>query len=172
MMIKWIIKSKENPNSKKTLVNAKNISWAAVIGWMILIFCLSHQPAAKSNELSTGITEVIIKTIERVVPDKEFDIRDLNHVLRKNGHFFTYLVLGILVANAFTKSGMQGMRNMVFSLLVCILYAVTDEIHQLLVIGRGGQCMDVVIDSFGAITGIGLFITVDRVFKKVKRRSR
>ena len=46
----------------------KLLSWMAVILWMSLIFYLSHQPAAKSNELSTGITEVIIDTVETVAP--------------------------------------------------------------------------------------------------------
>ncbi len=75
-------------------MNLKRIfSWAAVILWMVLIFYLSHQPATESNELSTGITEVIIQTVEKVAPNVEFDIRSLNHIVRKNAHFFAYLVL-------------------------------------------------------------------------------
>jgi|GEM_PF-5317450 len=46
----------------------KLLSWIAVITWMSMIFYLSHQPVAKSSELSTGITEVIINTIVTVAP--------------------------------------------------------------------------------------------------------
>ncbi|HOJ10348.1 MAG TPA: VanZ family protein, partial [Clostridiales bacterium] len=57
---------------------------------MSLIFYLSHQPAAKSNELSTGITEVIINTIETVAPQAKIEKGDLHHIVRKNAHFFYY----------------------------------------------------------------------------------
>ncbi|NLK51330.1 MAG: VanZ family protein [Syntrophomonadaceae bacterium] len=45
----------------------KTLSWAAVVFWMALIFYLSHQPATASNELSTGITAVIIQAVEKVI---------------------------------------------------------------------------------------------------------
>ena len=86
----------------------KFLSWTAVILWMALIFYSSHQPAADSNELSTGIIEVIIQTIEKVAPNMELDIRSLNHIVRKNAHFFAYLVLGVLVINALRVSGVKG----------------------------------------------------------------
>jgi len=42
----------------------KYLSWTVVILWMTLIFNLSSQVAEQSNQLSTGITEIIVKTIE------------------------------------------------------------------------------------------------------------
>ena len=65
-------------------VTKRFLSWTAVILWMTLIFYLSHQPATESNKLSAGITEVIIQTIEKVAPNVEFDVRSLNHIIRKN----------------------------------------------------------------------------------------
>ncbi|NMA91488.1 MAG: VanZ family protein, partial [Amphibacillus sp.] len=38
----------------------KVVSWLLVILWMGVIFYLSHQPAAESSSLSTGITERIL----------------------------------------------------------------------------------------------------------------
>ena len=38
-----------------------------------------------------------------------------------------------------------------------MLYAISDEVHQLFVPGRGGQVKDIVIDSAGAIVGISGF---------------
>lgn len=35
----------------KPILLFRNLSWAAVILWMALIFYLSHQPATDSNEL-------------------------------------------------------------------------------------------------------------------------
>lgn len=44
------------------------ISWTAVIIWMAIIFSLSAQAGEQSNRLSTGITEIAVKTAEKVSP--------------------------------------------------------------------------------------------------------
>lgn len=122
--------------------------------WMALIFHLSHQPATKSNGLSKGATEIIVETVEKVAPKIDINKSSFNHVIRKNAHFFAYLILGILVANGLRSIGVIGYKAIGFGLLICVLYAISDEIHQLFVPGRGGQVKDVIIDSAGAIVGI------------------
>jgi VanZ family protein len=87
-----------------------------------------------------------------------------NRILRKNAHYFAYLVLGILVINALRISGVKGWRVCVLALGICVLYAVSDEVHQLFVPGRGGQVRDVLIDSAGATVGLGLY----QVFGRIK----
>ena len=141
----------------------KILSWTAVILWMILIFNLSSRVAEQSNQLSTGITEVIVKTVERVAPNVEFDISSFNHIVRKSAHFFAYLVLGVLAMNAFRRSGVQGYKSIMLAAAVCVLYAVSDEFHQLFVPGRGGQAKDVFIDSAGATVGIVVYLLINRV---------
>ena len=83
----------------------KIIPWLLVILWMALIFYLSHQPANTSNGLSKGATEIIVETVEKIAPSVDINIKNFNHNLRKNAHFFAYLVLGILVANGLRSSG-------------------------------------------------------------------
>jgi VanZ family protein len=134
----------------------KILSWTAVVLWVALIFYLSHQPAHQSNRVSTGITEIIVKTVEKIVPGAEFNVKSFNHLVRKNAHFFVYLILGVLVMNALARSGVYGCRGVGLALLICVLCAVSDEIHQLFVPGRGGQVKDVLIDSAGA--GIGIWL--------------
>ncbi|SNT30381.1 VanZ like family protein [Anaerovirgula multivorans] len=142
-------------------------SWLAVLLWMVLIFYLSAQPAVQSNNLSKGITEVIVETVGRVAPNDSFDISRLNHLIRKNAHFFAYLVLGILVMNAMKRSGIDGFKRLILSLGICVLYAVSDEVHQLFVPGRSGQVKDVFIDSAGAVVGIVVSLGLSRIKKKV-----
>jgi VanZ family protein len=144
--------------SKGIIYMYKIFSWSAVILWMGLIFYLSHQPATESNQLSKGITEVIVKEVEKVAPNAEFDIRGFNHIVRKNAHFFAYLVLAVLVINAFRRSGIYGYRSVGIALLICVLYAISDEVHQLFVPGRGSQAKDVFIDSAGVSIGIGVYM--------------
>ena len=52
------------------------------------------------------------------------------------------------------------------SLLICIMYAVSDEVHQSFVIGRAGRLLDVFIDTLGSITGIiGYYFFRKSIFK-------
>ncbi|AOT70122.1 VanZ family protein [Geosporobacter ferrireducens] len=133
------------------------LSWTAVLLWMLLIFLLSAQPAQQSNQLSKGLTGVIIETAEKVTSSFEININRFNHLLRKNAHFFAYLILGVLVINAFRKSEVVGVRGVVLTLVICVIYAISDELHQLFVPGRGGQLRDVLIDSAGVIVGIIIY---------------
>ena len=136
----------------------KVVSWLLVMVWMSLIFYLSAQVAEESSNLSEGITDRIVEAIDRLVGvDLGLNFDVANHIIRKNAHFFIYLVLGVLVLNALISSGLKGSRAMVFALMISIVYAISDEVHQLFVPGRGGQFKDVVIDSSGSALGIFIF---------------
>lgn len=137
----------------------KILSWVVVVIWMILIFAFSSQVAEQSNQLSSGITETIARIIETVFPNIEFGSGNSNHIVRKNAHFFVYLVLGVLMANAFIRTRGFDFKSILFAAGCCILYAISDEIHQLFVPGRGGQIKDVLIDSAGASVGL-IFISL------------
>jgi len=50
------------------------ISRLAVVLWLVIIFILSVQPVHKSNEFSKGIAERIVKTIEKVSPEKDIEM--------------------------------------------------------------------------------------------------
>ncbi len=132
-------------------------SWIALILWMALIFSLSSQVEVQSNELSKGITGIIVRAVGKIAPGGEFDARALNHIVRKTAHFLLYFILGILAGDALRRSGVEGYWWVILTLGICLLYAGTDELHQLLVPGRGGQLTDVLIDGTGAAIGIGLY---------------
>ncbi|WP_243096886.1 VanZ family protein [Thermohalobacter berrensis] len=63
----------------------------------------------------------------------------------------------MLVINAFVRSEVKGFKGFIFSFVFCILYAISDEVHQLFVPGRDAQITDVMIDSAGAFIGIGMY---------------
>ena len=74
---------------------------------------------------------------------------------------------------ALRRIGMHGYRMIGLSLLVCVLYAISDEVHQLFVPGRGAQVKDVLIDSAGAIVGVGLYLVICRIMKsRTGRRNK
>lgn len=110
----------------------KTISWLAVILWLVLIFILSAQPVHKSNGISKGIAEKIIKFIKKILPEKNINIDRFNHYLRKTSHFFAYMILGILMMNVLKIIGVDGGKRIILALFICIIYAISDELHQLL----------------------------------------
>lgn len=138
---------------------SKIIPWIPAIIWMSVIFYMSAQPAAESNSLSTGITNQIIETLGRFISiDVETStsnilVSQLNHYVRKSAHFIIYFILGILVTFALVKNGFRH-KELCVSFLFCVLFAISDEVHQLFVPGRGGMLKDVMLDSLGSLMGI------------------
>ncbi len=80
----------------------------------------------------------------------------LTTLIRKMAHFFCYLILGILGMWTLSAYNAEGKRWLI-ALLFCMLYAVSDEVHQLFVPGRAGKIVDVLIDTAGSATGIAAF---------------
>lgn len=135
---------------------SKALSWTLVLLWMAVIFGFSHQPATVSSGMSSGITETIINAISQISSRASIDTDAMHTFVRKNAHFFVYLILGVLVFRALRKSGVRGYRGGLAALAICALYAMSDEFHQLFIPGRSGEIRDVLIDSTGAFVGIGL----------------
>lgn len=152
------------------------ISWIAVLIWMAVIFNLSAQPAVESSGLSNKVTKLIIETVTKVVAlDIESSttidlVSKLDHIVRKVAHGVVYFILGVLVINALLQSRIKGLKGAILSIGICVLYAISDEVHQMFVPGRGPQVKDVLIDSVGAVIGIGIYYiiikTMERKFAK------
>lgn len=124
-----------------------------LILWMTIILYFSHQPVNESSQLSEGISKPIIEKIEGIVKI-DIDEEKFDYFIRKFAHFTEYMILGILIYIASSKNGIPKNNKVLWCILFCALYAITDEIHQAFVPGRGPKVSDVLIDSFGSITGI------------------
>jgi len=83
------------------------------------------------------------------VPDLGTGLGGWDLVLRKLAHAGEYAVLGALLVRATGRAGTA------FGL--GLLYAVSDEVHQLFVPGRHGSPIDVAIDAAGVALGIVLW---------------
>lgn len=147
------------------------LSWTAVLLWMLLIFYSSAQVAEQSNQLSKGVTAVIIGFVERIALGLELNTNTFNYIVRKNAHFFTYLILSVFVMNAIRKSRVEGSKGILITFGICVLYAVSDEVHQLFVPGRSGQMTDVFIDGSGAVLGLVIVQLLSLLRKKEMGRG-
>ncbi|PTQ85953.1 VanZ family protein [Trichococcus patagoniensis] len=141
----------------------------AVVFWMAIIFKLSAQPGEQSNLLSTKVTTAIVSLAKLFRPD--VNVLTLNHFIRKCAHFLAYLVLGIIVLVAVRRIGLTGKKGVGFTLLLCIGYAITNELHQAFVPGRTPNLLDVLIDNSGASLGIGIYVLfVENRWKELKQK--
>lgn len=147
------------------------ISWLAVIVWMSVIFYLSHQVASDSSQLSSGITEFVVNSINQIVPKLNLELEQMSFFVRKAAHFTAYFILGVLLFHAFGRMGIVSMRGGAFSFVIAVLYAISDEVHQLFIPGRSGEVRDVLIDSSGALMGIIVYLVILLIIKRKKLKE-
>lgn len=149
---------------EKQLRRKKRIGWFFVVVWMGVIFYLSHQPATASGELSAGITGMVLKLFS-IFPI-QLPEETLHFFIRKLAHFSAYFILGVLLFYSLHIGQKRQMTHAFIALLLSIMYAVTDEVHQLFIPGRSGEVRDVLIDSMGALTGILMYSSIIHFFVK------
>ncbi len=75
-------------------------------------------------------------------------------ILRKGAHLTEYAILAVLLRRALSSE--------LAALVVAIVYAGTDELHQAFVRGRHGSPVDVAIDGIGAAAGLLLVLQARR----------
>lgn len=136
------------------------LSFLPAVTWMVLIFSFSAAPAVESSETSDGISYKIVKVMA-ALPFLDWEEEELEekaetlHVpIRKAAHFSEYALLAVLWVIPLGCMTKTNKKRMIVALLLCIMYAVSDEIHQLFVPGRDGNIKDVLIDTAGAGFGI------------------
>lgn len=150
-------------------LNKKQIIYfLLIIIWMAIVFAFSNQPAYISSKASGGITDRVVKIItkdDKKMPKNQRDL--IETVVRKCAHFGLYLIGGLLITNFFNTTRVKEKHIIIYSILFAVIYACTDELHQLFVNGRSGEIRDIIIDTLGASTGTLLFY----FFKVCQRRK-
>ena len=76
---------------------------------------------------------------------------------RKAAHIFIYFILGILMFNVVKDFPLSKKRVVLLSILLVLLYAVTDEFHQSFVPGRSAELRDVLIDTTAGVVGAMIY---------------
>ena len=147
-----------------------------LILWMMIIFAFSNQKAVDSSNLSSGLIDRTVVKVYKVFygdiskEKEEVIIEKYSYPIRKLAHYSLYFILGILSFLVIVDYK-NNKKLILYSMLICFLYACTDEFHQLFVYGRSAEIKDVLIDSFGSLTSILLcnFIYLTSKIKKVNK---
>lgn len=173
----------------------KYLSLVLLLIWMAFIFTFSSENGEYSKNRSIEAASTSINTIKNITrKDADDDIisskkQSIIHnvqpvvkdcsknskivsnlfLIRKSAHIFEYFVLGILMLNVLRYYCKPSFKLVILSAMLCILYACTDEIHQLFVPARTGKIIDVFIDSIGIILGSCFFYLVLKIRLKKNR---
>ena len=150
---------------KKTRI----IFFVLTVATFITIFIFSNQNGEESGETSRGFTKMIIETFpitKNLDEGKKVElIENAQTVVRKLAHFSIYTVLGInLMGFINTYDKLKLKDKILITILVGIIYAISDEFHQMFLGGRTPAIGDVCIDSFGVLFGLLVY----SVFSKLK----
>src|ERR1019366_6486188 len=116
-------------------------AWIPVVVWGGLIFMLST-----SAFTATNTSRIIDPILRWLLPGITAASVDLCHnLIRKAAHFTEYGILFWLLVRG------PMARRPYLALMLCVVYALTDEGHQAFVPGRTASLYDVALDSSGAL---------------------
>lgn len=146
--------------------------------WMMFIFMMSQQNADTSTETSLRAGTLVA---ELVVPgyrdwpaaEQRALAMQIDYPVRKLAHASEYTVLGILYSlSVLSVSAIPKWRKLLCTAFpLGVLYAMSDEFHQLFVPGRAGRVSDVLIDSSGVLLGIAIVSLFMHIKQFLKTRS-
>ena len=131
-----------------------------VILWIIFYF--SSQNATESIASSNSIVDTFTNIFERF---KDANIPLINNLLknvntvdvynflrnnvRRAAHIIEFFVLYIAIYELLKEFDVK--KAIILTLIICLGFAIFDELHQMFVIGRTCQFTDVLIDTAGII---------------------
>ncbi len=105
-------------------------AWLPAVLWAGFIFALSATP-----DLRSGLPQ--------------------DFFLRKAAHAVEFGVLTLLVARAFRRAERwDAKRALAGALVISVLYAFSDELHQTFVPGRSAALRDVGVDALGIVAAL------------------
>lgn len=149
--------------------NTTKITLILVIVWMAIIFAFSNTNSIDSNHESMGIIKIVATKIFKVENEKVDEIVKIwNKPLRKITHFTVYLILSLLIYSCLRHTKIK--RKKILTLIICFIYALTDEYHQTFIGGRTGLFSDVIIDTLGSATFI-IIVTIKNQIKETRKNN-
>lgn len=142
----------------------------ALIAIFVTIFGFSNQNSETSAGLSQKVTNFVVEIIPTIknMPEaeKEKAVDRIESIVRKIAHYSIYTLVGILLMSLMITYKLKELDRIAVSLIIGVIYASTDEIHQAFVPGRGPLVTDVILDSIGVLTGIFIAMLVLEVHGK------
>lgn len=146
----------------------RTIAGVLAIVWMCVIFAFSAQEKEESSAVSEALSYRMVNSTG-ILFHLHLDEEELRRIaaaiestVRKAAHMTEFGILSILIYVWLGKWQMATGTKIALASLFAVLYAASDEFHQLSVPGRAGSIGDVMIDGAGAILGVSIFVGVKK----------
>lgn len=140
-----------------------------VLIWMITVFMFSSQNGDESQRTSGKVTKVIVEFFtynQNITESEKLElIENLDYYIRKLAHYSIYALGGILIYNYINTYNINRKKVILISILIGVIYAISDESHQYFTAGRCASVLDIFVDSFGIMTGV-IIINIVRKAKE------
>lgn len=152
----------------------KKVFTGLLIAWMVLIFCMSAQNSTASEMMSTKFGKMLGSWFHKgysgyTVEQQEDFAKEIDLLVRKSAHASEYAVLGALAVCTF--AAYEKKKYGLWAFVLCVVYASSDEFHQLFVSGRTGSPIDVGIDSMGALIGVLIAVGCIALIQRSRKRK-
>lgn len=149
-------------NTKKPNIPMTVIMGILCLFCMFMIFMFSYQSA----DISAGESMSVYSLFVKLCGGREI----MSHnAFRKFAHFSEY------TAFSFSFFGMMYFAKRKFcpylSFLFCLVYAMSDEIHQYFVPERACRVFDVFVDSMGVLFGMTVFFILTFIISGITKKS-
>ncbi len=161
-------------SSQKRLLQI--VAWLAVAAWAVVIFSMSNQVSEQSSEISKSTTQILFErffpSFNELTEGEQIKlVSGAEYAVRKVAHISEYFILSALVITALLFNKLNPLKRAGMAVLMSVLYASTDEIHQLFVEGRSGKIADVLVDTIGIIIAAGLYLIIVNLIKRRKKKD-
>lgn len=130
---------------KRTIVLI--LSWALVACCAVCIFLFSAQTGADSAAVSSDVMGPFARILTFLFGEQG------HNVFRKFAHFFIFAALMFFVYHALFRTRKTRRLSPILPFVLCVLYAVSDEVHQMFVPERACRMFDVGVDALGCVFG-------------------
>lgn len=152
------------------LAMRKKLYWLLPLAWMGVIFNSSSTPYQEqdmkpflSSYTDLSFLKPYLDSIVFTYHHSEVSVATLGvegfieYFIRKGAHVTVFLLLLLFLHVAFRKTTTLALNKcIVWSLFITVLYAAFDEIHQGFTPNRTPYVGDVLLDTVGALIGVGL----------------
>ena len=164
------------------------VSACVSIAIMIVIFLFSNQDSGDSSSLSEKVSfliaSVFVDGFSNMSASEQLAwIETLSWPVRKTAHAIEYgcLAISLMITcwqvhcfrNERLSKTMSLTRQLgidwLLAFALSVVYAITDEIHQMFIDGRAGQVSDVFVDASGALIGSALCVLIMYVYLRKRR---
>lgn len=153
-----------------------NIAGILAIIWMCVIFFFSAQTKEESSVVSEGFSYRMVSStglLFHLHIDEE-QLREIagaiERFVRKGAHMTEFAILALLLYGWLCRWQLSRLRRAAAATILAVLYACSDEVHQLFVAGRAGRFSDVLIDSAGVVLGMTVFLLILKLAERLRRR--